>query len=137
MKSIVSFIISIFLYFLAGCGISNQSFNVFLSNANSQIEIAQKANADQLASAEFNDAKSMLEGAKAAPNNKQKEILAKRAYAKACLAEAIAKQVKAENEAAQLESELKTIEEDANKIRLERQATENEFNQLLNQNTNE
>ena len=137
MKSIVKFVASIFLFCLTGCGITNQSFDVLLNNANSQVEIAQKTGADQLASAEFVEAKSLLEGAKSAQKSKQKEILVRKAYAKARLAEAIAKQVKAENEAVRLEAELKAIEEDANKIRLERQTIENELNRLLNQNTSE
>jgi len=118
---------------LAGCGVKNQSFDVLSSKANSEIEIAQKAGADQLASTEFEESKSLLEGAKSATKSKQKEKFVKRAYAKARLSEALAKQVKAENEAIQLETELKTIEEDANKIRLERQTVESELNQLLNQ----
>jgi len=133
MKSTISFVALILIFCLAGCGISSQSFDVLINNTNSQIEIAQQAGADQLASAEFEDAKSLLEGAKAAQKNKQKEILAKRAYAKARLAETVARQVKAENEATQLEAELKKIEEDANKIRLERQATDNELKQMLDQ----
>jgi len=133
MKLTISSVALIFIFCLAGCGISGQSFDVLINNTNSQIEIAQQAGADQLASTEFEDAKSLLEGAKAAQKSKQKEILAKRAYAKARLAEAVARQVKAENEATQLEAELKKIEEDANKIRLERQATENELKQMLDQ----
>jgi len=134
----VNFLLLIVIVFcLAGCGVRTQSLNIMFNNASSQIEIAQKAGADQLASTEFEDSKSLLEGAKSAPKSKQKEILAERAYAKARLAEAIAKQVKAENEANQLEAELKATEEDANKIRLERQTVENELNQMLNQNKNE
>lgn len=131
------FLLTAIIFCLAGCGVKNQSFDVLFNKANSEIEIAQKAGADQLASTEFEESKSLLEGAKSAPKSKQKEILVKRSYAKARLSEAIAKQVKAENEAVQLEAELKTIEEDANKIRLERQAVENELNELLNQNKNE
>jgi hypothetical protein len=129
--------LTVIIFCLVGCGAKNQSFDVLLNKTNSEIEIAQKAGADQLASTEFGESKSLLEGAKSAPKSKQKEILIKRSYAKASLSEAIAKQVKAENEAIQLETELKTIEEDANKIRLERQAVENELNELLNQNKNE
>jgi len=126
-------LLAIILLCLAGCGTTNQSFDVLFNRISSQIEIAQKAEADKFANTEFEDAKSLLDGAKSAPKSKQKEILAKRAYAEARLAEAIAKQMKAENEAVQLEAELKTIEENANKIRLERQTVENELNQLLNQ----
>ena len=134
----INFLLLITIIFcLAGCGVNNQSFDVLFNKANSEIEIAQKAGADQLASTEFEESKSLLEGAKSAPKSKQKEILAKRSYAKARLSEAITKQVKAENEANQLEAELKTIEEGANKIRLERQTVENELNQLLNQDKNE
>jgi hypothetical protein len=131
------FLLMAIIFCLAGCGVKSQPFDVLLNKANSEIEIAQKAGADQLASTEFEESKSLLEGAKTAPKSKQKEILVKRSYAKARLSEAIAKQVKAENEAVQLETELKTIEEDANKIRLERQTVENELNELLNQNKNE
>jgi hypothetical protein len=127
------FLLITIIFCLSGCGIKNQSFDVLLNKANAEIEIAQKAGADQLASTEFEESKSLLEGAKTAPKGKQKEILAKRSYAKARLSEVLAKQVKAENEANQLEAELKTIEEDANKIRLERQTVESELNQLLNQ----
>ena len=130
------FLLIAVIFCLAGCGVNNQSFDVLFNKANSEIEIAQKAGADQLASTEFEESKSLLEGAKSAPKSKQKETLAKRAYAKARLSEALAKQVKAENEANQLEAELKTIEGDANKIRLERQTVESELNQLLNQDKN-
>ena len=127
------FLLAVIIFCLAGCGVKNQSFDVLFNKANSEIEIAQKAGADQLASTELEESKSLLEGAKSSPKSKQKEMFVKRAYAKARLSEAIAKQIKAENEANQLEAELKTIEEDANKIRLERQTVENELNQLLNQ----
>ena len=130
------FLLIAIIFCLAGCGINNQSFDVLFNKANSEIEIAQKAGADQLASTEFEESKSLLEGAKSAPKSKQKEILVKRSYAKARLSGAIAKQIKAENEANQSEAELKDIEEDANKIRLERQTVESELNQLLNQDKN-
>jgi hypothetical protein len=131
------FLLIAIIFCLAGCGVKSESFDVLLNKASSEIEIAQKAGADQLSSTEFEESKTLLEDAKSAPKGKQKEILVKKSYAKARLSEAIAKQVKAENEAVQLEAELKTIEEDANKIRLERQTVENELNELLNQSKNE
>jgi len=122
---------------LAGCGISTQSIDTVFNTANSQIDEAQKAGAEQLASAEFDESKTLLQSALSAQNDKQKVILAERANAKARLAEALANQIKAEKEAEKLEKELKIIEEKASTVRTERQTAEEELKQFIQTQTNE
>lgn len=113
-----------------GCAISTQSVDIMLNEANLQIDNAQKAESEQYAPMEFDEAKKFLQSALSVQDNKQKLIFAEKAKAKAILAEAVAKQIKAEKEAEKLESELKIIEDRANKVRAERQAVEEEFKQF-------
>ncbi|MGB9595691.1 MAG: DUF4398 domain-containing protein [Candidatus Poribacteria bacterium] len=122
---------------LAGCGAKTQNFDILLDDATTQIDTAQKAGADQLASAEFNEAKTLLESAKVVPKGKQKISLAQRAYAKALLSEALAKQLSAEKEANRLEAELKIMEEEANKIKSERKAVEEDLKRMIAEQENE
>ena len=122
---------------LAGCSTKAPNIEVLINSIDTQIGVAQNAGADQLSSAEYNDAKSLLDSAKTSTNSKQKTVLAQRAYAKAYLAEAIAKQVTAENEANRLEAELKIIEEDASKIKSERQIVEDELKQVMTEQNEE
>ena len=134
MKAIISSITLLIILCLAGCSFSTKSADLMLNNASLQIDSAQKAEAEQFASVEFDEAKTLYQSALSAPNGKQKSILAERANAKARLAESVAKQVKAEQEADKLETELKIIEEKANKVQLERQTAEDEFNQFTQKN---
>ena len=122
---------------LAGCSAKAPNIEVLINSIDTQIGVAQNAGADQLASAEYNDAKSLLDSAKASVKSSQKTILAQRAYVKACFAEALAKQVTAENEANRLEAELKVIEEDAIKIKGELQIAEDELKQVMAPEDNE
>jgi len=101
-----------------------------LNTASAQIDKAQKAGAEELATNEFNDAKSLLQEALSAPKGKQRMMLSERANAKARLAESISKQIKSEKEAEKLESELRIIEDKAVRVRLERQTVEEELKQL-------
>ncbi|HGJ65444.1 TPA: DUF4398 domain-containing protein [bacterium] len=138
MKSIIQYIILFLgiLLCLVGCGISTQSLDLALNNASLHIDKAQKEGAEQFASAEFDEAKTLLQSALSAKKDKQKVILAERSYAKARLAESLAKQIKAENEANKFEEELKIIEEKANRVRLERQTVEEELNQMMQTDSN-
>jgi hypothetical protein len=122
---------------LAGCSAKSPNIEVLINSIDTQIGVAQNAGADQLASAEYNDAKSLLDSAKASVKSSQKTILAQKAYVKACLAEAIVKQVTAENEANRLEAELKVIEEDAIKIKGELQVAEDELKQAMTEKNDE
>jgi hypothetical protein len=130
MKTTISSITLLIILCLAGCSFSTKSTDLMLNTASLQIDSAQKAEAEQFASVEFDEAKTLYQSALSAPNGKQKSVLAERANAKARLAESVAKQVKAEQEADKLETELKIIEEKASKVQLERQTAEEEFNQF-------
>ena len=118
----------------AGCGVmSNRpDDNTLFATANSQLTAAQKAGAEEFAKIEFEDARNLLSLAEDALKKKDKEakIIIQRAYAKARLAEVLARQEKAETEAAQAEVELKASEQNADKVRIERQSIEAELNQL-------
>ncbi len=116
---------------LAGCGANTQSFNALLDSVAIQIDVAQKAGADQLASVEFNEAKTLVESAKVAPKGRQKVSLAEKAYAKALLSEALARQLSIEREANRLEAELRIMEEEANKIKSERQIVEEDLKRMI------
>lgn len=125
------------ILFLAGCGAKTQNFDILLNDAIAQIDTAQKAGADQLASTEFNEAKALLESAKVASKGKQRISLAQKAYAKALLSEALAKQLAVEREANRLEAELKIMEEEANKIKSERKAVEEDLKRMIAEQENE
>jgi len=138
MKSIIQYIILILnlLLCLIGCGISTQSVDTALNNASLHIDKAQKEGAEQFAATEFDEAKTLLQSALSAKSDKQKVTFAERADVKARLAESLAKQIKAENEAKKFEDELKVIEEKANRVRLERQTVEEELNQMMQTDNN-
>lgn len=138
MKLYILLLLSIIIVVcLIGCGAKTQFFNALLDDVTMQIDTAQKAGADQLASVEFNEAKTLLENAKVASKNKQKISLAEKAYAKALLSEALAKQISAEKEANRLDAELRIMEEEAAKIKSERQAVEEDLKRMLAEIENE
>jgi len=127
----VRFYIMVFLLFLSGCGISSQSVDTLSSAADSYLSKAKEAGAEELARNEFQDAQSLLVKAKNDPTNKkEKKILLQRSAAKARLAEAMARQTKAERELAKNEIELGKIESHANDMRMERQSAESTLKQL-------
>lgn len=132
MKTIINcnIILIILILCFIGCGISTQSVDTMLNEANLQIDNAQKAEAGQYAPSEFDESKKFLQSALSAQSDEQKVVFAEKAKAKAILAEAIAKQIKTEKEADKLESELKIIEDRSNKVRTERQTVEEEFKQF-------
>lgn len=125
------FYIMFFLLFLSGCGISSQSVDSLSSAADSYLSKAREAGAEELASNEFQDAQSLfLKAGNDSINKKEKKILLQRSAAKARLAEAIARQIKAEKELAKNEIELSKIESHANDMRQERQSAESTLKQL-------
>jgi hypothetical protein len=116
---------------VVGCSGTGEPVDVLLDAANSQLTKAQEAGAPEYARPEFDEASDLLAEARMALETKDKgaRVLIERAYARARLAEALAKQSKSENEATQLEAELEKALMEANRARKERQSAESELAQ--------
>ena len=119
------------LFLMAGCGGGGQSIDALFAAANSQLASAQKAGAEQLAKSEFEEASALLAESEIAMGTRDQEAqsFTKKAHIKARLAEALARQSKAESEAVQLEADLEKASAEASSVRLERRAAESELDQ--------
>jgi hypothetical protein len=123
-------VLSLMLIILTvGCSAKSQSIDALLYDARSNLENAQKAGADELAKSEFDEAKALIAEAETAFQNGDKSARAilEKAKIKAVLAETLARQKKAESEAARLEEELEAVLAEATRIRQEREALESEL----------
>jgi len=119
------------LFSLIGCGGAGQSVEVLFADASSQLASAQKAQAEQFAKSEFEEARTLLSEATRLIEGGDAGALSltKKAYAKARLAEALARQRKAETEAVRFEADLEKAMAEADRARLERQSAERELDQ--------
>ncbi len=96
------------------------------------MDSAQKYKADQLAEAEFEEAKALYDEAQLALQKNDKEALsiAQKAFVKARLAEALARQAIAEAEATESERAKEKAQSDAERANKERIAAENELSKM-------
>lgn len=125
-------LLCITLFTLTGCSTKGQPIDALFVAADSQLYIAQQAGAEQLASAEFEEAKALYTQAEMALEKKDKSarILIQKANSKARLSEALAKRAIADAEAAKAEEELAETSARASRASAERIAAENELKQL-------
>lgn len=135
MPLIVLCLSGITLLWAMGCGGSGQSVDVLFATANTQLDDARKAGAEQYAKSELEEAVSLLAEAEAAIESEDKgaQVLLKKAMAKAKLAEALTRQLEAESETAQLETELEKASSEAAQARQERQAAESKLVQMTSE----
>ena len=120
---------------MTGCSGAGQSIDVLFAAANSRLADARKAGAEQFAESELKEAVSLLSEAEIAIENRDKRarVLVEKALTKARLAEALAGQVKAENETAQLEVELEKTSSEADQVHQERQAAESKLTRMTSE----
>lgn len=116
---------------LVSCSVNNSAVE-YLSAANTKLDSAQKYGADQLAEAEFAEAKALYSEAEMALQKNDKEALsiAQKAFVRARLAEALARQANAEAEATESEKAKKKAQDDAERASKERIAAENELSKM-------
>lgn len=126
------------IFSVVGCGVfvssetdAGQSTDALFAAANSQLASAQKAGAERLAESGFEEARALFAEAEIALENGDKEArtLIQKAHTKARLAEALARQARAETEVVQLEAELEKASAEASRVRLDRRASESELEQ--------
>ena len=131
-RMIVLCLSCLILFWVIGCGGAGQSIDALFVAVNSQLADARKAGAEQYSEPQLEEAESLMAQAEVAVENKDKgaRTLMEKALAKARFAEALARQLKAENETAQLEMELEKASSEASQARQERQAAENKLTQM-------
>ncbi len=122
------------LFSIAGCS-AGQPIDALFAAASSRLADARKAGAEQFAESELKEAASLLAEAELAIENKDKgaRSFVDKALAQARLAEALARQSKAENEMAQLEVELEKVSTEADQARQERQTAESKLTQIMSE----
>jgi hypothetical protein len=119
------------IFAVVGCGGIGLSNDAMYTAASSQLTSAQEAGAAEYAKAEFEEAENLLAEAEVAMGNKDSRasLLIERACAKARLAEALARQSKAEAEAAKLEADLEESLEAVERASEERKSAESDLAQ--------
>jgi len=134
-KMIVFCLSCLILLWVIGCGGAGQSVDALFVAVNSQLADARKAGAEQYAESELEEAVSLMAKAEVAVENRDKgaRTLMEKALAKARFAEALARQLKAENETTQLEMELEKASSEASQARQERQAAESKLTQMTSE----